>query len=699
MSINSNIPSLFSETISSGSLNLLDKRKAILNKRVERTPDDITYLTSNTAWIRVTSGVDVIDEGGPEYAKKYQLFKGIASADGGFMPRGEGSERSSYTESTEYGFTPIAGITNFQLQSMNTEGTLKVGNITFVVNSPEDFNIIEKLYLRPGFNVLVEWGHSIRVNTDGTIDSNLDYFDTEKFLKPLDSEEIKKEIKRLRIANNFNYDGFYGKIRNFSWEYNGVNFLCNMETISEGDIINSLTNYDPAPQKDKSEISYSGASYSTDIVKILRAIKTSPVENFFVSNDFDNPNEEATENVKKVVKETIEKYDSAINSLRILVGNLASEGGSRDSNWTKYIRLRDFLNFINIGSLQYDKQGKNIFEFKTETVKEDGTVEETVFPFTTFPSHISVDPGVSILPKRGINSDFNIPFANQVTDLDENDILNIFISVDFILNKYNEYANAQKETDNSVYNIINSILKTLERDLGYINNFQIVYNEDENTYSIVDRTIVPSQLDYNTNGLIDLIGLKAEIENFQIISVINDDFANKISLAAQVSADPAIFENVSSLHAWSQGLKTRHQETATGGTNKTSPETQSKTIEELKGVYTKFLENRAYGNFYYLAYNKEDFEGYRAVHMRLVRKLLAEETSKRTTNYPGIIPISINLTLKGISGIKVLQHFRINDFFLPDNYKTRTGFKIMGLDEKISNGRWTTTINGYIHVL
>lgn len=691
MSINSNIPSLFSETISSGSLNLLDKRKAILNKKVERSPDDITYLTSNTAWIRVTSGVDVIDEGGPEYAKKYQLFKGIASAGGGFIPRGEESDRSSYTESTEYGFTPIAGITDFQLQHMNTEGTLKVGVITFIVNSPEDFNIIEKLYLRPGFFVLVEWGHSIRVNTDGTIDSNTDYFDTEKFLKPLDLEKINKEIKRLRVANNFSYDGFYGKIRNFSWEYNGLSFLCTMEVISKGDVINALTNYDPTPQKDESEISYSGASYSTDIVKILRAIKTSPVENFFVSNNFENPIEEATKNVKKVVKETIEKYDSAINSIKILIGNLASEGGSRDSNWTKYIRLRDFLNFINIGSLQYDKQGKNIFEFKT--------AEDTIFPFTTFSSHISIDPGVFILPKRGENPDFNIPFANQVTDLDENDILNVFISVDFILNKYSEFANAQEETDNSVYNVINSIIKTLERDLGYINNFQIVYEEDENTYSIVDRTIVPSQLDYNTNGLIDLIGLKSEVESFQIQSVIDDKFSNKISLAAQTSGDPAAFENVSSLHAWSQGLKTRHQETTTAGTSKTSPETQPKAIEELKVVYSKFLENRAYDNFYYLAYNKEDFEGYRAVHMRLMRKLLVEETNKRTTNYPGIIPISINLTIKGVSGIKVLQHFKINDIFLPDNYRTRTGFKIMGLDEKISNGRWTTTINGYIHVL
>lgn len=690
MSLNSQIPSLFSETISSGSLNLLDKRKEILSKRIERTPDDILYLTANSAWIRVTSAVDVVDEGGPEYARKYQLFKGLASANKGFTPT-EDPDQSSYTESLEYGYTPVAGVTNADIQNLNNNGTLKVANITFLVNSPEDFNNIEKIYLRPAAGILVEWGHSIRVNTDGTVDTDIEYYDLDSFLSPQNSKAVKKEIERLRISNNFNYDGFYGKVRNFSWEYNGSSFLCNIEIISTGDIINALRNNTTTLQNDPEEIKYSAENITTDIIKILNLIKTSPVENFFTSNDSSNPIDSATAKVKEILSTKAEKYKEAFTNLKVLVGNLASQGVSRESNWTKYIRLRDFLTLINESNLVYNKEGKNLLHFKVE--------EDTIAPFTTFSTHIGLDPGICVLPKRSKSSLFNIPFAEQINTLEENDLLNIFISVDFILATYSEYSNSAEESDDSVFKVVDSILKSLEKNLGYINNFDVIFEENEDVYYIVDRTVVLSRSDFNSTGLIDLVGLKSEVENFQIQSVIDDTFASKISLASQAEGELADFENVSSLHAWSRGLVTRHTETITTGTDKDSTEAGVRSIDELKETYSKFLLSRSNNNAYYFAYSQSDIDGLRYVHMRLMRKLLADETNSRVTNYPGILPIILNFTIKGVSGIKLLQTFRINDFFLPDTYKSRTAFKILGLDHRISDGKWTTDVKAYLTVL
>lgn len=687
MSLNSQIKSLFHETISSGSLSLLDKRKEILNKRVERGPDDIIYLTSNTAWIRVTSAVDVVDEGGPEYAKKYQLFKGISSADRGFVPI-EDPEKSSYTESIEYGYVPIAGITNLDIQSMNDTGTLKIASITFVVNSPEDFNNIEKIYLRPGFGILVEWGHSIKVNPDGTVDSNIEYYDTDTFLKPQDSKSIKKEIDRLRISNNFNYDGFYGKVRNFSWEYNGINFICNLEIIAVGDVINTLTNNTISLPSGEEEVKYSASNFTTDIIKILNLIKTSPVENFFTSNSSANPIEDATRKVKQILSEKAGKYKSAFDDLTMLVGNLASQGISRESNWTKYITLRDFLRLINQSNLIYDQEGKNLLEFKINN--------GVTYPFTTFPSHVGLDPGVCILPKTSKTSVFTIPFAQQITTLDENDLLNVFISVDFIINKYTEFSSSQDEAGDSVFKVLNSILKTLEKNLGYINNFDIAFEENEDLYYIVDKTVVLSNTDFNSNGVIDLIGLKSEIDNFQIQSVINDDFANKITFSSTADRDLADFENISGLHAWNRGLINRHTQVVTTGTDRDNGDVETVSIDELKQRYINFLRSRSNNNSYYLAYSQKDFDGLRYVHMRLMRKLLADETQSRTTNYPGILPLILTFTIKGVSGIKLLQTFKINDFFLPDNYRSRTAFKILGLDHSISEGKWVTSIRAYL---
>lgn len=690
MSLNSEINSLFHEPISSGSLNLLDKRKEILNRKIERTPEDILYLTANSAWIRVTSGVDVIDEGGSEYARKYQLFKGIASANKGFTPL-EDPDQSSYAESLEYGYTPVAGITNADIQNLNNNGTLKSANISFLVNSPEDFNNIEKIYLRPGIGILVEWGHSIRVNTDGTIDTNIEYYDLESFLKPQDPKNIKKEIERLRIRNNFNYDGFYGNVRNFTWEYNGSNFICNLEVISTGDIINALRNDTTTLPKSPEEIKYSAENNTTDIIKILNLIKTSPVENFFTSNDSSNPIEKATKKVKEILSSKAEKYKAAFANLKILVGNLASQGISRESNWTKYIRLRDFLTLINESNLVYNKEGKNLLEFKVD--------EDTIAPFTTFSTHIGLDPGICVLPKKGKSSLFNIPFAEQVTNLEENDLLNIFISVDFLLSTYAEYSNSSSEADDSVFNIVDSVLKSLEKNLGYINNFEVTFEENQNVFYIVDRTVVLSKSDFNSSGLIDLIGLKSEVENLQIQSVITDKFANKIALASQVIGELADYENVSSLHAWSRGIITRHSDTTKTGTDKDNSEQGIRSIEELKQTYSNFLTSRSNNNSYYFAYSQSDIDGFRYVHMRLMRKLLAEETRSRTTNYPGIIPLTLNFSIKGVSGIKLLQEFRINDFILPDSYKSRVAFKITGLDHRIGEGKWVTDIKAYLTVL
>ena len=693
--------SIFGEQITSGSITQLNKRKEIISKRVERSSDDILYLSSNVSWVRVTSSVDIVNDGGPANAKKYQLFKGVGTANKGFVPTD--TERTSYTESNEYGYIPIPGITDFEVLTQNDLGTLRSANITFTVHSPEDFSKLEQLYLRPGYSLLLEWGHSIKVNNDGTIDDTISYYPLDDFATGQTFEQIKKGILALREKNSYNYDAMMGLIRNFSWSYNGINYLCSIDVVSNGEILESIQNTAaPTGNKDddNEDTSYNAETVASDPEKILNIIKTTPLEDYFTGDGEINENIINTVNEKVIsdLKKAIPQYEEVISTIRVMAGNLAGNGTSRESYWTKYIRLRDLLNIINFGSLTYDKDNNNIVKFYT-------TEEDTKTTFTTFDGHIGLDPEVCILPKTGIHPEYHIPFSTQAKDLDETDLLNIFVNVNYILLKYKQFAQSEDFADNNIFDLINSILKGIAKNLGDINKFAIAWDDDTDIYYILDTTVVPSDESFdiaddgNPKAYIDLVGLKTEIENLEFKSSITSDFSTLISLAAQSSSDPAVLENISNLNSWNEGLINRHQPEIKQGTTKVAQVDQAKELENLKIKFSDFLKECSYNNSYYLAYDTDKFNGYSRIHRHITRELLKLKTGEENVNDPGVIPFFLNFTIKGISGIKIFQSFKINEYFLPEKYKGKVGFIITGLDHKFTNGRWVTEVKSMIFPL
>lgn len=686
---------IFGAPISSGSVTQINRRKEIISKRSERSADDVHYLSANSAWVRITSGVDIDNDSNP--ARKYQLFKGIALNNGGFTPV-EDPETSSYTESTEYGYVPIPGLTNFEVNTKGDYGSLRLATFSFIVNSPDDFSKLEQLYLRPGYILMLEWGHSVIVTNDGTIDSTIKYYDTDTFLAPQDFEQIKNRIVELREENSFNYDGMVGLIRNFSWEYNGQNYICAVDVVAGGELIESiLNNNSPLIESDDEDtaVQYNGANFSSDIERIFTIIKSAPIKSLYSKKDSENFNNQALEKIKSELNKTVPSFSFATSKLKILTGVLAGESSDTASSWTRYIRLRDFLNFINEGCLLYDKDGKNILKFSTE--------EETTYPFTTFPEHIGLDPDVCILPKNSQQGDFNIPFAGQVTDLEETDLLNIFINVEYLRATFVQFSKSAEQSDNSIFNVIKSILDDITSNLGYINSFSIIYEDDKDTYHIVDTTVIPSRDNFEIadtgepKAYLDLVGLKSEVLNLKVESALNSEFSTMIAIAASNSEDTAGYENVLNLQDWNEGLTNRHLPEILTGTTKKTEEDNLKKIEENTNKYIEFLKSISHGNLFYISYDKTKFTGYRNIHKLITRKTLKDITREKGTNAPGLIPIRLSFTIKGISGIKILQTFKINEFFLPDRYKNRSAFIIDGLDHRIQNGMWVTEISAYFY--
>ena len=70
------------------------------------------------------------------------------------------------TSTYNRGFVPMPGITDVQVQYYNN-GALSEATVNIKCYSKSQFAIIDALYLRPGYTVLLEFGHSVYVNNFG----------------------------------------------------------------------------------------------------------------------------------------------------------------------------------------------------------------------------------------------------------------------------------------------------------------------------------------------------------------------------------------------------------------------------------------------------------------------------------------------------------------------------------------------------
>jgi hypothetical protein len=225
-----------------------------------RSDEQINLLNSNTSWIKLASGISISAErlreidvdatyAGMGLAKRYILSSGISKLeqDGtdrliqrqGFLPQ---DPNSSYTYGT-YGYSPMPGIISSDIKTLN-RGSLKKATVKIKVNNKQQFNIIDLLYLRLGYTVLLEWGNSLYtpdgVNREIVRNTLLEntFFNISGKGSYLD---MLGPIEQYRSKYAGNYDGLLGKVSNFSWSFNeDGSYDIEITIISLGDVIESL---------------------------------------------------------------------------------------------------------------------------------------------------------------------------------------------------------------------------------------------------------------------------------------------------------------------------------------------------------------------------------------------------------------------------------------------------------------------------
>lgn len=238
-----------------------------------RTMDQLTYLNSKTAWVKLASGVFVsgsraetegigFGNSGTTLAKKNILFGGTSDIYNSDVLQQRGTDDNNNLNiadnrwgtynvtptdiPSEFGLVPMPGITSVDVKSMN-RGSIRKATVNLKCYSPEQFKIIDLLYLRLGYTVFLEYGNSLYLDDKGKLQTQKHTLieDERGFFSDIYKESsysaFLPAIERFRARRHGNYDGMLAKVVNFSWTFaQDGSYDITLELISLGDVVESL---------------------------------------------------------------------------------------------------------------------------------------------------------------------------------------------------------------------------------------------------------------------------------------------------------------------------------------------------------------------------------------------------------------------------------------------------------------------------
>lgn len=258
-----------------------------------RDDDTLKYITSKTSFLRLSSGIDisgdvaknlgVIGYEGSLLAKKYVLFS--SNFDNQFtsgVGYSLGSFNASYgfNSDIDFGLVPPPGLTMATVNTLN-RGTIREATINLVCHNLYQFKIINALFLKLKYSLLLEWGHTLYFNNDNSLSTAIEIPNlSTSFLEGMSSDKILNQIELKRKESSGNYDAFFGVVKNFNWELqeNG-SYNVTINAISQGDVIESLkvnSNLKPDDNASGNEPQYQKSSFHKILGDITKKIADGP---------------------------------------------------------------------------------------------------------------------------------------------------------------------------------------------------------------------------------------------------------------------------------------------------------------------------------------------------------------------------------------------------------------------------------------
>jgi hypothetical protein len=613
----------------------IKKRQEVQGSGVSsyRTPEQISYLNSKTAWIKMASAVEISskrieaeglhpDFNGPGLAKYAVLFDGTSRLDGKILtPRGsvlgkngiwdyyDGAYSVNASKSgniSEFGLTPMPGIESIDIKCMN-RGSIKQATVKVKCYTPEQFKIIDLLYLRMSYTVFLEWGWAPYFDNNGKLQTDYhtliespDGFFNPKWKNSDSYAGFLARIQGYREDKNGNYDGLLCKVTNFNWTTSqDGSYDITINLISWGDVIESLkTNVTPSYKMSKFLKETYALFKEEDTGDEDKNVLPSPSDNIisaflfiqklYLTQD-NNPTKGYTED--ELSPNNAQVY-STINGNKILLGGVFVRPPDDG-----FVIVDDTEINIGIGEGLQEKKDVVYLNYnneKDEEINDTGFymrfglllkfLEKYVIPridgsntpilkidsnmwenkMYNFPYQVSLDPRVCIVKGHELVSkkDFwptlksfkNIKDPNKTCSYQ----MNIYLSHNQILNSLQD--NMDDKGNVALFDFLSDICTAINKALGGLNNLEPVINEETNTLRIIDGSYSdPKGPGYE----LELYGYKGNqsnfVRNFTIKTEITNNFATMATIGSTAGGYVKGTENTM-FSKWNKGLTDRFKE-------------------------------------------------------------------------------------------------------------------------------------------
>jgi len=706
----------------------IEARKAIVSKQTGRTNDDLLYLNSKTAWVRLSSGVNTITDAeaarfeaqegrmditGDNRLAEYNVLQGGILNPNRTLRQGIStnisteadnitlSDKAAYqNRANSTGIRPMPGITGVSIQSKNTFGTLREAEVKLMAWTLEDFEMIETIYLRPGFTMLLEWGHSLYVTNDGSIEKNIQTVGNKFFNNTIKNAQILDEISQFRKSSDYNYEGMIGYVKNFSWNYkpDGA-YECTVSIISTGEILDSLK------MRTNPKLRVDGSEFAVSTSARGKEQKKSPFHFLF-------------DKLESITAPTFTREDIPSPSLKANLGPFTGyykdvqsedhpDSGFFGDKHIKhyYLPLRTYLEVFNkYVSLVDNTKPQNDPDYPIAKFNVDYNKSSK---FLTMPQHFSIDPSTCVLAHRhekpqDVSGEVFGDVRVIVNNLDSeqqakyDDVLNILVPSCYVKGILDTAFGDDYESEKGATEILQEILGGINTALGGINDLSITYDEDYNggTFFIIDRNNTPKE----EPPTLTIVGIDSVFTDVQISSKISNEVGSQIAIAAQGSSQN-FSENAENILKWNPNVIDRFRRTKDSKTKNLDGDAELLKDEEKdqkewrKDVVNYFVEFNGTG------YQDTDVQAAKTLHKGYIKQWLDSTVKSKGDPIPGIVPVELSLQLDGIGGLKIGQTFKIKSGILPSTYQDKFGYVITGLSHSIENNKWLTDIKTQFYLI
>lgn len=287
MAIDNKLSNIIGTKIPQWVINQLSVRSAQNARLDKRDNDNLVYLANKTAWVRLVSSVNISandldyfsklvpNVSKPEdLAKQYVLFGGtsvyinqtgqpsynIRSGMSGIKPNA--AENGAYgmlgtSEIQDYGYRPMPGITNVNIETQGRLGSVRQAIINFKCWDKAQIDIIDAIYFKLGYSMFLEWGHTYYYPSPGNPNApgneqvnklkSTEFSIVDPFAPGLTKESIFRQISVNSRESEGNYDAMLGIVTNFNFSYNQEGgYDCTLRLMSLGVLGDSIKINNPS---------------------------------------------------------------------------------------------------------------------------------------------------------------------------------------------------------------------------------------------------------------------------------------------------------------------------------------------------------------------------------------------------------------------------------------------------------------------